>query len=39
MILFKNKQALDRFKASRFEGSAAASAIGGKKFKFEPLAK
>ena len=31
VILFKNKKALDRFKASRFEGSAAATAIGGKK--------
>jgi len=31
VILFKNKKALDRFKAGRFEGSAAATAIGGKK--------
>lgn len=31
VILFKNKAALDRFKAGRFEGSAAATAIGGKK--------
>jgi lipid-binding SYLF domain-containing protein len=31
VILFKNKSALDRFKAGRFEGSAAATAIGGKK--------
>jgi lipid-binding SYLF domain-containing protein len=31
VILFKNKKALDRFKANRFEGTAAASAIGGKK--------
>lgn len=31
VILFKNKKALDRFKQSRFEGSAAATAIGGKK--------
>jgi lipid-binding SYLF domain-containing protein len=31
VILFKNKKALDRFKTSRFEGSAAATAIGGKK--------
>ncbi len=31
VVLFKNKKALDRFKASRFEGSAAATAIGGKK--------
>jgi lipid-binding SYLF domain-containing protein len=31
VILFKNKAALDRFKASRFEGTAAATAIGGKK--------
>ena len=31
VILFKGKKALDRFKASRFEGSAAATAIGGKK--------
>ena len=31
VILFKNKKALDRFKNSRFEGSAAATAIGGKK--------
>ena len=31
VILLKNKKALDRFKASRFEGSAAATAIGGKK--------
>jgi lipid-binding SYLF domain-containing protein len=30
VILFKNKKALDRFKNSRFEGSAAATAIGGK---------
>ena len=28
---FKNKDALERFKAGRFEGSAAATAIGGKK--------
>jgi lipid-binding SYLF domain-containing protein len=31
VILFKNKDALERFKQSRFEGSAAATAIGGKK--------
>jgi lipid-binding SYLF domain-containing protein len=31
VILFKDKKALDRFKAGRFEGSAAATAIGGKK--------
>lgn len=31
VILFKGKKALDRFKTSRFEGSAAATAIGGKK--------
>jgi lipid-binding SYLF domain-containing protein len=31
VILFKGKKALDRFKQSRFEGSAAATAIGGKK--------
>jgi lipid-binding SYLF domain-containing protein len=31
VILFENKKALDRFKAGRFEGSAAATAIGGKK--------
>ena len=31
VILFKNKKALDRFKANRFEGGAAATAIGGKK--------
>ena len=31
VILFKNKKALDRFKNGRFEGSAAATAIGGKK--------
>ena len=31
VILFENKAALDRFKAGRFEGSAAATAIGGKK--------
>ncbi|MBW2403032.1 MAG: lipid-binding SYLF domain-containing protein [Deltaproteobacteria bacterium] len=31
VILFKNKKALDRFKANRFEGTAAATAIGGKK--------
>lgn len=31
VILFKNKKALDRFKQSRFEGSAAATAIGGRK--------
>ncbi|MGB8331401.1 MAG: hypothetical protein WCE62_14845 [Polyangiales bacterium] len=31
VILFKNKKALDRFKTSRFEGSTAATAIGGKK--------
>ena len=31
VILFKNKTALDRFKANRFEGTAAATAIGGKK--------
>lgn len=31
VILFKNKKALDRFKAGRFEGGAAATAIGGKK--------
>ncbi|MGB5813195.1 MAG: lipid-binding SYLF domain-containing protein [Polyangiales bacterium] len=31
VILFKNKKALARFKESRFEGSAVATAIGGKK--------
>lgn len=31
VILFENKAALDRFKANRFEGTAAATAIGGKK--------
>jgi lipid-binding SYLF domain-containing protein len=31
VILFKNKKALERFKNSRFEGSVAATAIGGKK--------
>ena len=31
VILFENKAALDRFKKGRFEGSAAATAIGGKK--------
>jgi len=31
VILFQNKAALDRFKNNRFEGSAAATAIGGKK--------
>lgn len=31
VILFKNKAALDRFKVGKFEGSAAATAIGGKK--------
>ena len=31
VILFKNKKALDRFKNGRFEGTAAATAIGGKK--------
>ncbi|KPK13517.1 MAG: hypothetical protein AMJ62_14935 [Myxococcales bacterium SG8_38] len=31
VILFKNKKALDRFKNSRFEGAAGATAIGGKK--------
>jgi lipid-binding SYLF domain-containing protein len=31
VILFKNKKALDRFKQSLFEGSAAATAIGGKR--------
>jgi len=31
VILFENKAALDRFKVGRFEGSAAATAIGGKK--------
>jgi len=31
VILFQNKAALDRFKANRFEGTAAATAIGGKK--------
>lgn len=31
VILFKNQKALDRFKNSRFEGSVAATAIGGKK--------
>jgi len=31
VILFENKKALDRFKGGRFEGSAAATAIGGKK--------
>ena len=31
VILFENKAALDRFKVGKFEGSAAATAIGGKK--------
>lgn len=31
VILLQNKAALDRFKANRFEGTAAATAIGGKK--------
>ncbi len=31
VILFENKDALERFKQGRFEGSAAATAIGGKK--------
>lgn len=31
VVLFKNKKALERFKTSRFEGAAAATAIGGKK--------
>ncbi|MEM8606838.1 MAG: lipid-binding SYLF domain-containing protein [Myxococcota bacterium] len=31
VILFKDEKALDRFKQSRFEGSAAATAVGGKK--------
>ena len=31
VILFENKDALERFKKGRFEGSAAATAIGGKK--------
>jgi lipid-binding SYLF domain-containing protein len=31
VILFENEAALDRFKANRFEGTAAATAIGGKK--------
>ncbi len=31
VILFENAKALERFKASRFEGSAAATAIGGNK--------
>jgi lipid-binding SYLF domain-containing protein len=31
VILFENKAALDRFKRGGFEGSAAATAIGGKK--------
>ena len=31
VILFKDKAALDRFKVGKFEGSAAATAIGGKK--------
>ena len=31
VILFQNKGALDRFKRGGFEGSAAATAIGGKK--------
>jgi len=31
VILFQNKKALERFKEGRFEGSAAATAIGGKK--------
>lgn len=31
VVLFENKKALERFKTSRFEGSAAATAIGGKK--------
>jgi lipid-binding SYLF domain-containing protein len=31
VILFEDEAALDRFKAGRFEGTAAATAIGGKK--------
>ena len=31
VILFENKEALERFKTSRFEGSTAATAIGGTK--------
>ena len=31
VILFKDKKALDRFKSGRFEGTAAATAIGGTK--------
>ena len=31
VILFRDQKALDRFKGGRFEGSAAATAIGGKK--------
>lgn len=31
VVLFKNQKALQRFKQSRFEGTAAATAIGGKK--------
>jgi lipid-binding SYLF domain-containing protein len=31
VILFENKDALERFKKGRFEGSTAATAIGGKK--------
>lgn len=31
VILFEDQEALDRFKTSRFEGSLAATAIGGKK--------
>lgn len=31
VILFENEEALNRFKTSRFEGSVAATAIGGKK--------
>lgn len=31
VILFENQEALERFKNSRFEGSAAATAVGGKK--------
>ena len=31
VILFKNEAALNRFKKGRFEGTAAATAIGGKK--------
>lgn len=31
VILFKNKNALERFKGDRFEGTVAATAVGGKK--------